>query len=51
MSPGHDGSFEALRKFCNGDRDVVAEAVRELVQFDVAAIGKFVPRFSFSAAG
>jgi hypothetical protein len=32
---------EALRMFWNGDREQVAKAVRELLQFDVPAIGKF----------
>lgn len=32
---------EALRIFWNGDREKVASAVRELLQFDVPAIGKF----------
>jgi hypothetical protein len=32
---------ETLRIFWNGDREVVAKAIRELLQFDVPAIGKF----------
>lgn len=32
---------ETLRIFWNGDRDAVARAVRELLQFDVPSIGKF----------
>lgn len=32
---------ETLRIFWNGDREIVAKAVRELLQFDVPAIGKF----------
>lgn len=32
---------EMLRMFWNGDREVVAKAVRELLQFDVPSIGKF----------
>jgi len=32
---------EALRLFWNGDREVVAKAIRELLQFDVPSIGKF----------
>ena len=32
---------EALRMFWNGDREQVAKAIRELLQFDVPAIGKF----------
>lgn len=32
---------EALRMLWNGDREKVAKAIRELLQFDVPAIGKF----------
>jgi hypothetical protein len=32
---------EVLRIFWNGDRDAVAKAIRELLQFDVPCIGKF----------
>jgi hypothetical protein len=32
---------ETLRIFWNGDREIVAKAVRELLQFDVPAIGRF----------
>lgn len=32
---------EALRIFWNGDRELVATAVRELLQFDVPSVGKF----------
>jgi hypothetical protein len=32
---------ETLRLFWNGDREAVARAVRELLQFDVPCIGKF----------
>jgi hypothetical protein len=32
---------EALRKFWNGDREAVAKAVRELVQYDVPSVGKY----------
>jgi hypothetical protein len=32
---------ETLRTFWNGDREAVARAVRELVQFDVPSVGKF----------
>jgi hypothetical protein len=35
---------ELLRKFWKGDRELVAKAVRELLQFDVPAIGKFGDR-------
>lgn len=32
---------ECLRLFWNGDRELVAKAVRELLQFDVPCVGKF----------
>src|SRR5207245_880237 len=32
---------EVLRIFWNGDREAVAKAIRELLQFDVPCIGKF----------
>lgn len=32
---------EALRIFWNGDREIVAKAIRELLQFDVPSVGKF----------
>jgi hypothetical protein len=46
---------ESLRIFWNGDREQVARAIRELLQFDVPAIGKFedvlmVQRTDLSAA-
>jgi hypothetical protein len=31
---------ETLRIFWNGDRELVAKAIRELLQFDVPCIGK-----------
>jgi hypothetical protein len=37
----HWAFAETLRIFWNGDREQVAKAIRELLQFDVPAIGKF----------
>jgi len=51
----HWAFSETLRIFWNGDRDQVATAIRELLQFDIPAIGKFedllmVQRTDLSAA-
>jgi hypothetical protein len=51
----HWAFAEALRMFWNGDREQVAKAIRELLQFGIPAIGKFedvllVQRTDLSAA-